>query len=34
MIAYAAVYLFGVFISAISQVLLKQEALKAFPTKR
>lgn len=29
MIAYAAVYLFGVFISAISQVLLKREALKA-----
>lgn len=28
MIAYAGVYLFGVFISAISQVLLKKEALK------
>jgi len=27
-IAYAAVYLFGVFISAVSQVLLKKEALK------
>lgn len=28
MIAYAGVYLFGVLISAISQVLLKKEALK------